>query len=79
MPTDVMHTAKLSDAMYRLLHLTYGEMRPGMHAHWRRIENVQWFRRARLGAASNDGTFGGRDACLRIMQTTEAEICQQDA
>ena len=73
---DVMQTAKLSDAMYRLLHVTYGELRPEMWAHWRRIDNVQWFRRARLGAMSNDGTFGGRDGCLRVMQTTEAEICQ---
>lgn len=76
MPSDAMQTAKLSDALYRLLHVTYGELRPGMWAYWRRIENLQWFRRARLGAAANDGTFGGRGACLRIMQTTEAEICQ---
>jgi hypothetical protein len=47
-----------------------------MRKHWRRIDNLQWFRRARLGLAKNDGTFGGPDSCRRVMQTTEAEICQ---
>jgi hypothetical protein len=73
---DAMQTAKLSDAAYRLLHATLDDLRPEMRKHWRRIDNLQWFRRARLGLAKNDGTFGGPDSCRRVMQTTEAEICQ---
>ena len=74
--TDVMQTAKLSDAAYRILHARFEDIRPSMRQHWRRIDNLQWFRRARLGLASNDGTFGGPAGCLRIVQTTEAELCQ---
>ena len=72
---DVMQTANLSAAAYRLLHDDYHMLPPILQRHWGRVDAIRWFRRARLGMTANDGTFGGPDGCRRILQTTEAEIC----
>jgi hypothetical protein len=73
---DIMQTAKLSNAAYRLLHDDYHMLPFALQQRWGRVDALRWFRRARLGLTSNDGTFGGPDGCRRILQTTEAEICQ---
>ena len=38
---------------------------------YRRVENVQWFRAARLGTLS---TFGGPEHCRRVMLNCEQEM-----
>ena len=38
---------------------------------YRRVENVQWFRAARLGTLD---TFGGPEHCRRVMLNCEQEM-----
>ena len=43
---------------------------------YRRVENVQWFRAARLGTLD---TFGGPEHCRRVMLNCEYEMVTRPA
>ncbi len=42
--------------------------------HWKRLENVQEMRIARLGLSDGSGNFGGPDGCRTVLRNCEAEM-----
>jgi hypothetical protein len=64
----------MTPAMQRLEYLLNASFTRFIDRHqdiYRRVENVQWFRAARLGTLD---TFGGPEHCRRVMLNCEQEM-----
>jgi hypothetical protein len=42
--------------------------------YWKRLENVQFMRTARLGLSDGSGNFGGPDCCRTVLRNCEEEM-----
>jgi len=58
----------------RLLATHPADIPAALFPYWKRLENVQFMRTARLGLSDGSGNFGGPEGCAIVLRNCEAEM-----